>query len=513
MTNYFIDILEITLPVSAVILMLAALSPLIKRRFTAKWRYYMWLFIAVRVALPFKLAAHRAVIEIPNVIYTAQPSGAPAAGGTDAQRLLTLIYVSGVLVFFLFQAACLLDFGTRVRRWERDADERTAAMTGAVRSELGISRNVKTVVCKAVSAPMMTGLLKPKLILPDRRFEDNELSVILRHELIHLKNNDIPYKLALMIANGLNWFNPAVYLMVRMANRDVELVCDSEVVRGRDMEYRREYCRTLLSVAARGRSGLTPPLSTGFAVSRQVIKERIEDILSSKLKKRGIAMFAAVALSVGAAGSVIGFAKESIEDKVEENLGILERTTPIPKKTETSTLTEAPVSETLPPGPPKREAPAKEPQSPAVQPKIAEAAEQPQESAERSAKASWWSDDMGMTREELDANRDGAERSAEIRNISGGAAASMTLGEDGIDEVTMGSVYYVEPNRSMTIYHNGGVISAADAVSGELVYDSANDEDASVGIVTAGDEGAYYRVNVSRTEESDEKVEMYIIEK
>jgi len=64
MMNYFIGILEITLPVSALILLLAIISPLLKRDFVAKWSYYMWLFIAIRISLPIKLVTVQTAIKI-----------------------------------------------------------------------------------------------------------------------------------------------------------------------------------------------------------------------------------------------------------------------------------------------------------------------------------------------------------------------------------------------------------------------------------------------------------------
>lgn len=520
MTNYFIDILEITLPVSVVILLLAALSPFIKRRFIAKWRYYMWLFIAIRIAMPFKLTAHKAVIEVPNVIYTAQQAGTTAVqSGISIQQLLTLIYLVGIMVFFMFQAVCWLDFSARVKRWEREADEYTLTHFNAIAAELDMKRSVRTVVCKAVSTPMMIGLFRPKLILPDRQFSERELNVILKHELIHLKNNDILYKLVLMAANGLNWFNPVIYLMVRMANRDVELVCDSEVVRGMDIEYRQEYCRTILLVVHK-RLGITPPLSTGFAISKQIIKERIEDILSLKLKKRGIALFAAVAMSVVAAGSVIGFAKESIKTEVEENFGILERTTPAPEKTEEpvttsdsepvsqSVSTQQPVSERIP-------TQIQQTVQGSVTAEQSASVEEPEstQAAEQTGKVSWWNDDMNMTREELDAELTETKLSDDVRNISSGESSSVGTYFDERQSVTMNDVYYVEPNKSMTIYHNGGVVQVADAVTGELVYDSSDDESETESIIEAGEDGMYYRVNLSQSEEDEKKANMYIIEK
>ena len=94
---------------------------------------------------------------------------------------------------------------------------------------------------------MMTGLFHPVLLLPHEDYEPAALRFILRHELCHLKRHDLAYKLVLTAANAVHWFDPLVYWMLRQADEDVELACDSRATEGMAHAERTTYGETLLA--------------------------------------------------------------------------------------------------------------------------------------------------------------------------------------------------------------------------------------------------------------------------
>ena len=347
MVTYFVDMLELALPMSAMIAILLLLSPLIKRSFIAKWRYYMWLFVALRLLIPVRLFTVKdpVVMEIPMSI-SGVPVTAEAAANTavSVQDILMLIWVIGMVLFAAYHVISYLTFRARVKRWsENVCDMRILDAYIAARDALGLNSTPRIRLCKAVSTPMLFGFIRPVLLLPNGDYSDEELGVILRHELVHYKRHDILYKLILTAANCVYWFDPLVYLMAGAANRDIELACDADVVKGHDMEYRQGYCMAILNVVHNKRQR-TAPLSTCFIISRRVIKERFKDILSFKKKRRGVLLFAVVALSVAVCGSVVTFATEKTADVLEEELQIIERPTPKPEPEPTTRPTSAPAA-------------------------------------------------------------------------------------------------------------------------------------------------------------------------
>lgn len=505
MMDYFIGILEITLPVSVLILLLTIMSPLLKREFIAKWSYYMWLFIAIRISLPIKLVTEQTAIKIT----TPAPqniSGAALVQTSSAitwQEIIMLLYFTGVVIFLLFKLICYCSFILKTKRWQSGCDARIADCIDNLCRELKIKQIIPAFTCKNISTPMLVGMFRPKLLLPNKSFTDTQLEFIITHELMHLCHHDILYKTILMIANALHWFNPVVYLMVRMANRDIEIVCDNAVVRNKDIEYRQEYCRTILIAAHKG---FNPPLSTSFAVSKKVIKKRLEDILSQKLKKRGLVLFGAVAISVVAAGYMISFGQETIKKEIEEVQEVVVRTTPAPvAETAESVQMEAPVvtekaststvtnTQTIASNVVSSSTP-----KPTETPIVTEA---PQESS----KAEWWNETVKNNMETYRKNRD-------ISYVSKGDVKMVNADFESRESVTARDVFYVEPNETITVYHDGGVVQIADAITGELVHDSTKSDNDTVSSVTAGENGMYYMVNISQSEKNEERASVFVMD-
>lgn len=141
-------------------------------------------------------------------------------------------YLAGAAAFLLYQGVSYALFRRTVRRWKRDVSRADyAAMLSDTARDLGVSAP-EMIVCEAISTPAVTGLLRPRLLLPHEHYDVQELRYILRHELCHLKRRDMLLKLVLLAANAMHWFNPVVYLMLRQADEDIELACDSAATDG-----------------------------------------------------------------------------------------------------------------------------------------------------------------------------------------------------------------------------------------------------------------------------------------
>ena len=339
MENLLIDILEITLPISAWIAMLLLCAPILKRSYVSKWRYYMWMFVSVRLVLPFKFSVAKPVTmpiprEIPAVNHTIEQTSA----AITLPQLLTLIWLAGMIIFVLYQAACYLSFSGVVRRWAKPVkDERILTAAQSAKEITGVKQDFKIKLCKVISTPMVFGIIKPVLLLPYVEFTDAELSIVLRHELVHLKRHDIWYKLLIMVARAIHWFNPLVHIMARAADKDMELACDAEVVKSQNAVYRRSYCEAIMRLVHNGR-GRGTALSTCFFLSKKTIMERFKGILDEKIKKNGILMFCVIAVSVAVSGGAITFAADSVAEVIEEDLRIIERSTPEPAAAEPTSV-------------------------------------------------------------------------------------------------------------------------------------------------------------------------------
>ena len=146
-------------------------------------------------------------------------------------------------------------------------------------------------------------MLHPQLLLPHEHYDSSDLRYILRHELCHLKRRDMLLKLVLLAANAMHWFNPVVYLMLRQADEDIELACDSAATDGLDRAERAAYSRTLLAAVQSHVRAL--PATTCFGGTVERLKRRITNVLGAQ-KKRGlgvVALVLALTLTAGCAVS------------------------------------------------------------------------------------------------------------------------------------------------------------------------------------------------------------------
>ena len=134
------------------------------------------------------------------------------------------------------------------------------------------------------SAPLTYGVFRPVILMPiSTDWENtNGLQYVLAHEYVHIRRFDSITKLVLIAALCVHWFNPFVWVMYVLANRDIELSCDEAVVRLFGETTKAAYARTLIGMEET-RSSFAP-LCNNF--SKNAIEERITAIM--KIKKTSL---------------------------------------------------------------------------------------------------------------------------------------------------------------------------------------------------------------------------------
>ncbi|MCG8501669.1 MAG: M56 family metallopeptidase [Firmicutes bacterium] len=132
-----------------------------------------------------------------------------------------------------------------------------------------------------INAPLTYGIFRPVVLLPKKTdwTDETKLRYILSHEFVHIRHFDTLTKLVLTSAVCIHWFNPLVWVMYMLANRDIELSCDETVVRTFGEVMKSAYAMMLIDLEEK-KSRLTP-LCNNF--SKNAIEERIVSIM--KLKK------------------------------------------------------------------------------------------------------------------------------------------------------------------------------------------------------------------------------------
>ena len=116
-----------------------------------------------------------------------------------------------------------------------------------------------------ISSPLTFGVLRPVILMPKKTdwTDETALRYVLEHEFVHIQRFDVLSKLLLIAAVCVHRFNPLVWVMYVLANRDLELSCDETVLRRFGGDVRAAYARVLIRMeAARGGTAVetgTPP--------------------------------------------------------------------------------------------------------------------------------------------------------------------------------------------------------------------------------------------------------------
>ncbi|MCM1266612.1 MAG: M56 family metallopeptidase [Bacteroidales bacterium] len=220
-------------------------------------------------------------------------SSAPAAAAdSPAASPYVLLWLIGTLVCTLYFAAAYL----KCRLEFRESLPVDSDFAQDLLKNRRLCRKIRLRQSDRISAPLTYGVFRPVILLPKRTDwkDETALTYVLAHEYIHIRRFDAVTKFMLAAALCIHWFNPAVWIMYVLANRDLELSCDEAVIRLFGGHIKSAYARALIRMEET-RSGLRP-LCNNF--SRHSIKERITAIMKMK-KTTWFAALAALTLIIG----------------------------------------------------------------------------------------------------------------------------------------------------------------------------------------------------------------------
>lgn len=340
-TNIFLSFFEISVSISLIIAVLLLLKSFLNKRYDAKWLYLIWIFIALRLLVPFSgnngqsvidmllkiksqivlnseivytdtstevtTATRRVIVEIPEQMTT------PIAMQSEKSNfnitlldIVALIWMLGSLVLISMHLISYFHYKRQVmKKGTIIKDTRILYQMYKLKRELNIKCTIHAVEFSEADSPMIIGFLKPVLVLPKTQYSSEELFFILKHELVHLKRGDVYLKLLFVAANAVHWFNPIIWIMQKEAAVDMELSCDEKVTQGTDYTVRKAYTETLLSTLHKRCENKTA-LSTQFYGGTQIMKKRFRNIFLSNGKKNGIFILICAVILTISFGTLVG---------------------------------------------------------------------------------------------------------------------------------------------------------------------------------------------------------------
>ena len=326
---------------SAMILLVLALRLLLKKHLPRGIFPVLWCAAAVRLLLPITIPTHLSVWNLLHTSAAAQANGVISdvltpfpslAASSTAKPAADIAGISPMLLVWLVCAILLaayfvIGYTCMVRRF-RGTRLAPQPSIDALLDRFRFSRDPRICVSNSRRAPLTFGVFRPTVLLPeDLPIGDAQFQLVLAHELAHIRRKDCLRKLLLTVCLCLYWWNPLVWMMVWLANRDMELACDEAVLRALGPDCKKAYALTLLDMAQRNPK--SAPLCSGFAKSSA--EERIRAILSFKWIPAWVGICVAVLFVLTASAfttqavnpSVLPEMEPAVQEKIpEENVAV-----------------------------------------------------------------------------------------------------------------------------------------------------------------------------------------------
>lgn len=292
----------------AAVAALAFFSRSTRSRYGARWRCWAWLLLCLRLAVPIPLLPQaeegtKAPIQLtaPSdpIIFQGRPAHpnpdvepssadnlsvpahpnqteqspstsvsspeqdqttppgtsvqSPASSGfsLSLSQVVTAVWLVGAAATLIWAFVSHLRFLLYLRRWASPVtNPATIQLFNQLGNQLHLDRRPRLMTCQGLRVPMLAGLVRPTLLLPELVPSEDALRYSMLHELTHFRRRDIWLKTLSLAACALHWFNPLMWYMSRLVERDTELACDEAALRALPAGEHRAYGQTILDAVA-----------------------------------------------------------------------------------------------------------------------------------------------------------------------------------------------------------------------------------------------------------------------
>lgn len=283
MSELFLAILNMSITASYVIIFVILIRLAIQKA-PKVISYALWAVVAFRLVIPFSFESvfsllPKTATPIPHdIIYQQKPqisSGilsvdtmvnevlpSPVIGGSVNPMHIYIeigayIWAIGIIALFVYSLISIF----RLKRLLKNAQ--------LIEQNIYEADNLKT--------PFVLGIISPKIYLP-AGLDKEEWQYILLHEQTHIYRKDHIIKITAFIILTIHWFNPLVWVAFMLMSMDMELSCDERVLKEINIDIKKSYANSLLTLATRKRILNGSPLAFGEGN----VKWRIKNVLNYK---------------------------------------------------------------------------------------------------------------------------------------------------------------------------------------------------------------------------------------
>ncbi len=355
--SIFRQILMSSMTAAILVCLILLAKQLFKNRLDARWHYYIWFLLLVKLLIPYTPESPISVfnivtpvaeqvssidefswlspdaellkmtqntggsenaldgsdksIKVNNTYVETEPD---AAGTTNTSTLNGIIgnsYSGAFIVIFLVWAAgcCLLvcyivylniRFRKIVGSYNACDEKRINGILEECKKITRVYRRIPVLVLNQTRTPSIYGILNPKLLISDshiQNLDDDEIRYIILHELSHYKRKDVLVNWVTVLLQILHWFNPIIWYSFYIMRQDCEIACDDKALSYVEGCERKKYGQTIINLLKEAADSSFIPSTAGFMKKNASVKRRITMIIRFK-KKSWVRAVVAVALII-----------------------------------------------------------------------------------------------------------------------------------------------------------------------------------------------------------------------
>src|SRR5580704_15472718 len=226
----------------------------------------------------------------------AAPSTAALLGVDFSVAIDTLLaslptaWLIGAIAYVVWTSLADWRFRRRLNRVRACDDPRVLALWQTCRDQVGTRRRIPIVQFDGISQPAVSGLFRPRLLLPESaatELSDMQLRMVMLHELAHVRRGHVAANWLLVVLRAVHWWNPVFWLAVARFQSLREQACDAFALRAMDGDSVRAYSELLLTLSERRPPRwrvLLPASLLGFissVVRKRAIRNRLQALRSA----------------------------------------------------------------------------------------------------------------------------------------------------------------------------------------------------------------------------------------
>lgn len=321
-------IFQVSILTSILAIIILILRPMIRKILGINIVYFLWLLLIIKLIIPYgpeskisiynlfnkvdtsisydeklindnsQIKSYTNKIKTPinntsetsnNIIEKPMSKSANINNYFNTKTILISIWITGISIFFIFLIFSYYKLINIRKNMIYRYNRQSYKILKDCLTLLNIRRNIEILVVNEISSPALCGVIKPKILIPIKIFNNikkEELKYIILHELCHYKRKDVTLTLLIYLLKAVYWFNPIILFALNTLKEDCEVACDNMVISKLDKRERVSYGYTIINVLSYIGEASIPLGISSMINNKKKLKERI--IMIGNNKKIGI---------------------------------------------------------------------------------------------------------------------------------------------------------------------------------------------------------------------------------